>query len=318
MATGKRYYWIKLRDSFMNSDTVDFLMSQPDGANYVVLYEMLCLKAINTEGRLSSVIGEIVIPYDVEKIQRECKWFTVDTIRIALELYRHLGLIYEEQDGTLVISDHEAMIGSETDWGEKKRRQRNEHLALASGDNVPTNVPTDVPSDVPQNVPIEIRDKRLDIRDTELESNTSGISDNQDNITPLKDKTDNNQKIQGNQEYCAELPASGHSTQKAEPTPSEFDIPLQDGTTYNVPQENIEVYERLYPGVDVEQQLRNMIGWSMAAGTRRKTRRGIKRFITNWLIREQDSGRKGGANHGANRGDTGGRPQPVCDWDEII
>ena len=27
MATGKRYYWIKLKDSFMNSEVVDFLMS---------------------------------------------------------------------------------------------------------------------------------------------------------------------------------------------------------------------------------------------------------------------------------------------------
>ena len=61
MATGKRYYWIKLRESFMTSDTVDFLMSQKDGANYVVLYQMLCLKTINTGGRLSRTIGEIVI-----------------------------------------------------------------------------------------------------------------------------------------------------------------------------------------------------------------------------------------------------------------
>lgn len=50
MATGKRYYWIKLKDSFMSSDEIDYLMSQPDGANYVVLYQMLCLKTINTNG----------------------------------------------------------------------------------------------------------------------------------------------------------------------------------------------------------------------------------------------------------------------------
>ena len=41
MATGKRYYWIKLKDSFMNSEVVDFLMSQPNGASYVVLYHMV-------------------------------------------------------------------------------------------------------------------------------------------------------------------------------------------------------------------------------------------------------------------------------------
>ena len=74
MATGKRFYWIKLKESFMTSDSVDFLMEQPSGANYVVLYQMLCLKTINTEGRLSRQIGEFIIPYDPEKIARDCKW----------------------------------------------------------------------------------------------------------------------------------------------------------------------------------------------------------------------------------------------------
>ena len=88
MATGKRFYWMRLREDFMTGDIVDFFMSKPNGANYVVLYQMLCLKTINTGGRLSRQIGEIIIPYDVEKIQRDCKWFSVDTIRVALSLYQ--------------------------------------------------------------------------------------------------------------------------------------------------------------------------------------------------------------------------------------
>ena len=81
MATGKRYYWMKLKESFMTSDTIDYFMSQPSGANYVVLYQMLCLKTINTDGRLSRQIGEVIIPYDISKIQRDLKWFSADTIR---------------------------------------------------------------------------------------------------------------------------------------------------------------------------------------------------------------------------------------------
>ena len=111
MATGKRYYWIKLKETFMSSDTVDFLMGQPNGANYVVLYQMLCLKTINTGGKLSRQIGEIIIPYDVEKIQRDCKWFSADTVRVALNLYKSLGLVYEDQDGVLVLADHHNLVG---------------------------------------------------------------------------------------------------------------------------------------------------------------------------------------------------------------
>ena len=266
MATGKRYYWIKLRESFMTSDTVDFLMSQKDGANYVVLYQMLCLKTINTGGRLSRTIGEIVIPYDVEKIQRDCKWFSADTIRVALNLYKRFGLIYEDVDGTLVLVEHESMVGSETNWAAQKRVQRNAPPALPDGGQCPP----DCPPDVPENVHPDIRDK--EIRDKS--------SDIRDQIT---DKEDVGQ----------EPPVTGRSTPaaKPQPTPSEFDIPLNDGTFYNVPKENIEVYKRLYPAVDVEQALRNMIGWCMGNPTRRKTRRGVKRFITGWLAGDQDEGK---------------------------
>lgn len=51
----------------MTSDTIDYFMEQPDGANYVVLYQLLCLKTINTGGRLSRQIGEITIPMILRK-----------------------------------------------------------------------------------------------------------------------------------------------------------------------------------------------------------------------------------------------------------
>ena len=41
-------------------------MGQKNGANYVVLYQMLCLMTINTNGRLSRQIGEVLIPYEVD------------------------------------------------------------------------------------------------------------------------------------------------------------------------------------------------------------------------------------------------------------
>ena len=124
MATGKRYYWIKLKDSFMSSDEIDYLMSQPDGANYDVLYQMLCLKTINTGGCLVSQIGEMLIPYDAEKIQRECKWFSLATVRVALSVYKQIGLIFESPDGILAISNYSDIVGSETDYSAQKRLQR--------------------------------------------------------------------------------------------------------------------------------------------------------------------------------------------------
>ena len=167
MATCKRYYWIKLKDSFMSSDAIDYLMSQPDGANYVVLYQMLCLKTINTGGCLVSKIGEILIPYDVEKIQRECKWFSLATVRVALEVYKKIGLVFKNPDGTLSISDYSEMIGSETDWAAKKRRQTlqaaNSPLSIGesgrdtTGENLPIEKEIDKDKDKEKDKEIENR-----------------------------------------------------------------------------------------------------------------------------------------------------------------
>lgn len=160
MATGKRFYWMKLKESFMTSDTIDYFMSQPNGAQYVVLYQMLCLKTINTDGKLERQIGEVIIPYDIGKIQRDTKWFSEDTIRVALQLYKSFGLIYEDQNGTLVMADHENLVGSETDYAEKNRRIRNKLSSgrLTDGHNVSSNVS--------ENVTTEIRDRDIDIETT--------------------------------------------------------------------------------------------------------------------------------------------------------
>lgn len=163
MATGKRYYWMKLKESFMTSDTIDYFMSQPDGANYVVLYQMLCLKTINTNGRLSRQIGEIIIPYDVEKIQRDCKWFSVDTVRVALGLYRAAGLIYEDVDGTLVLADHNNLVGSETDAAARMRNMRAEREnALPERETTAEQSANIVTQE------IENRDQSLDVRDLDI------------------------------------------------------------------------------------------------------------------------------------------------------
>lgn len=147
----------------MNSEVVDFLMSQPNGASYVVLYQMLCLKTINTDGRLTCQIGDIIVPFDIGKIQRDCKYFTLDTIRVALGLYKQLGLIYEEQDGTLVLVNHAEMVGSETDYSAQKRMQRENRRR-----QIPVQCADSVEDNAVDIVHTDIRDKRIEIRDKDI------------------------------------------------------------------------------------------------------------------------------------------------------
>lgn len=73
-------------------------------------------------------------------------------------------------------------------------------------------------------------------------------------------------------------------------TPPVIFLPLNDGTDYPISEEQCQEWAGLYPAVDVIQQLRNMRGWLIGNPTKKKTRRGIVRFITGWLAREQDRG----------------------------
>lgn len=155
----QRYYWIKLTDHFLTSDTVDFLLSQKNGANYVVLYQMLCLKSVNSNGLLARQIGEIIVPYDVEKIQRDCKHFDIDTVRVALELYKKLGLVYEQQDGILQITDFDRLVGSQTISAEKKQIQIANRQGGKQGGTKVENFPPEIKI---------LRDKEIDIEEKNI------------------------------------------------------------------------------------------------------------------------------------------------------
>ena len=129
MGDNKRYYWIKLKTDFFNQQTIDFLLSQKNGCEYIVLYQMLCLNTANNNGEMCSKIGEMIVPYNVEKIVRDTKYFDFDTVTIALELFKKLGLIYEENDSLDVLIDE---IGSDryNRHLEKKQELENEQAKL--------------------------------------------------------------------------------------------------------------------------------------------------------------------------------------------
>ena len=165
MAENKRYYWLKLMDDFFTEPTIDFMLGQKNGCEYIVLYQMLCLKTLNSNGVMASKIGEMIVPYDVDKIVRDTKYFNRNTVIVALELYKQLGLVYEDINGCLTIDGIGDMVGSESKWARIKRGQR----ADKQLDNVQTEIKTlshgqDVDNQL-DNVHIEIRDKRLEIRD---------------------------------------------------------------------------------------------------------------------------------------------------------
>ena len=123
--------------------------------------------------------------------------------------------------------------------------------------------------------------------ESENEDTDFSTADNKDtnNNNILKN---NNIKNNSNKKYtCPEL--------KESPPDQNTDLsgillPLVDRTDYNVPLSKIQKWKDAYPAVDVEQELKRMISWLDANPQKKKTRRGVDRFITTWLSKEQDKG----------------------------
>ena len=80
------------------------------------------------------------------------------------------------------------------------------------------------------------------------------------------------------------------------PPPPVVQIPLVDGTDFDVTEAHVAEWALAYPAVKVVQQLREMRAWCIANPANRKTPRGVQAFVVKWLSKEQNRApRVGGA-----------------------
>jgi len=65
---------------------------------------------------------------------------------------------------------------------------------------------------------------------------------------------------------------------------------LNTGEDWQPEDKDIIEWQKTYPAVDVFHELAKMESWLDANPARRKTPKGIKRFVNNWLSGAQDRG----------------------------
>lgn len=68
-------------------------------------------------------------------------------------------------------------------------------------------------------------------------------------------------------------------------------IPTNTGEEFPISKTQVQDFQETYPAVDVMQELREMRSWSITNKPRRKTSKGMLKFVNTWLAREQDKGR---------------------------
>lgn len=125
MSESKKYYWLKLKSDFFDDDTIKFIEEQENGIKYSNFYLKLCLKSLKTDGKLIRLVGETLIPYDVNSLSK-LTGVDFDTVRSAMQLFESIGLIKVLESGEIYLSQIDELIGSETDKAQIMRRIRAE------------------------------------------------------------------------------------------------------------------------------------------------------------------------------------------------
>ncbi len=169
----KKFYWMKLREDFFDDDAMEWLEEQPKGKEYALFYLKLCLKSLKTNGLLIRTVGTLLVPYDTVKLADITKT-DFDTVVVAMELLKNIGLVEILEGGEICIPRMEEMIGSETDKASIMRRIR-EQKRMLEGNNVTEKLPERYLHNSGNNVTGELPDgyqnvtQRLEIRERERE-----------------------------------------------------------------------------------------------------------------------------------------------------
>ena len=156
----KRYFWLRLKEDFFEEDTIEWLEEQPNGKEYCLIYLKLCLKSLKTEGLLVRNVGTTMIPYDAEALSKTTN-SSVDTIKVAMDLFQKIGLIDVLETGEIYLSQLNELVGSETEAAALKRLERSKKASATLSHDCPSSGRTNVAES------IEFRDKSIENRDKE-------------------------------------------------------------------------------------------------------------------------------------------------------
>lgn len=168
-----KFYWLQLREEFFESDEIDWLEEQPNGPAQVLFYLKLCLKSLKTDGLLVRKVGQMLIPYDAEKLAVFTKT-DVNTVQCAIVNLKMCGLVEVLEDGTLFLSHLTNLIGSQSVGAMKRQQQR---ARQKEAKNVSLTNTRQVDDKCRDKCPPEYRDKRLETRREDMGGNTAPLDD---------------------------------------------------------------------------------------------------------------------------------------------
>lgn len=121
MSINKKYFYLKLKDTFFDSEEMKLLESMKNGIEYQNLYLKLCLLSLKNEGQL---IFREIIPYDLNMLSTILR-INIDTVKTGIEiLSKQFGLIEILDNGVMYMTDIHSLIGRGSSEAERKAEYR--------------------------------------------------------------------------------------------------------------------------------------------------------------------------------------------------
>ena len=167
MSDNRKYYYLKLKENFYNSETMVILESMQDGLLYSNLLLKMYLMSLKSGGILMLNDHLPHTPQTIATFTRH----QVGTVERALKVFVEFGLVEILTDGAYYMADIQLLIGQSSTEGERKKKERmrlkRQKLLPSGGADI---CPPYSRGDI---CPPENRDKRLDIRDKSIENRES-------------------------------------------------------------------------------------------------------------------------------------------------
>ena len=120
MAENRRFYYLKLKEGFYNSETMVVLENMPDGLLYSNLLLKMYLMSLKSGGIL--LLGDH-FPHTPQTIAT-CTRHQIGTVERGLQIFLKLGLIEILTDGAYYMTDIQLLIGQASPERERKKRER--------------------------------------------------------------------------------------------------------------------------------------------------------------------------------------------------
>ena len=120
MSDNKKYYYLRLKDNFFDSDELKILESMKDGYLYSNILLKLYLRSLKNDGKL--VVNDR-IPYNAEMLS-SVTGHQIGTVKQALSIFKDLGLIDVLENGAIYMLDIQNFIGRGSSEADRKREYR--------------------------------------------------------------------------------------------------------------------------------------------------------------------------------------------------